>query len=142
MKNVIVVKGTLGRNEKGQFVNLSTVSVASTETPETPETVVPETVATTETPAPTEASAPAPKAPKTPKAPKAPQPVIVFTSATYGSSEKNIEVADKLVLGRKITNKLVGEDPHPKMKKTLFVKATIDGTPVEKTFNEGDKLIF
>ena len=63
---------------------------------------------------------------------KAKGPVVVITSAKYGTAEKSIEVASKMIVGRKITNKLAGEDPCPKVKKTLAVKATVDGNPVEK----------
>ena len=124
----------IGRNENGRFVSLKNVTVASTETAEPP-------VATPAINDDAKAKEVA-KAPKAEKAPKAPKQVVIFTSGIYGSNEKNVQVVDKLVLGRKITNKLVGEDPHPKMKKTLIVKATIDGTEVERTFNEGDKLVF
>lgn len=82
------------------------------------------------------------KAPKTPKEPKVKKAVISITSALYGTPEKTIEVASKLIVGRKITNRLIGEDPAPKLRKTLTVKAVVDGTPVEKAFNEGDKLVF
>lgn len=82
------------------------------------------------------------KAAKAPKESKAKKAVISITSALYGTAEKTIEVATKMVVGRKITNRLIGEDPAPKVRKTLTVKAVVDGTPVEKTFNEGDKLAF
>jgi len=68
--------------------------------------------------------------------------VVVIDSAVYGTSEKNIQVATKVIIGRKITNRLVGGDPAPKQKKILVVKATVDGKAVDKIFNEGDKLIF
>ena len=124
MKNLVVVNGNLGRNTKtGRFVNLANVTVAAKETKERKLKAV-ETV----------------EAPKKEKKPKG--PVVVIDSAVYGAGENTIEVASKLVIGRKITNKLVGEDPAPKTKKILVVKATIDGNPVEKTFNEGDKLTF
>lgn len=127
MKNLVVVNGNLGRNTKtGRFVNLANVTVAAKETKETKEKKV-KAVETVE-------------APKKEKKPKG--PVVVIDSAVYGAGENTIEVASKLVIGRKITNKLVGEDPAPKTKKILVVKATIDGNPVEKTFNEGDKLTF
>lgn len=79
--------------------------------------------------------------PKEKKEKKAKQ-VITIVKALYGTMEKSIDVASKMVPGRKITNKLAGEDPCPKQKKTLSVTATIDGKEVTKVFNEGEKLVF
>lgn len=124
MKNVV-------RNAKGQFVSLKNQTVASIETPTE---VKPKAEKVKKEKA--------PKEPKAPKTPKAKGPVVTFEKATYGSAEKQIDVTKKIVLGRKITNKLVGEDPHPKVKKTLSVVAIVDGNKIEKVFNEGDKLIF
>lgn len=134
-KNITSIKGLLGRNEKGQFVNLSKVSVSAKET-KTAKTKKVKAAETAEAKPEVKAEA------KPKKEKKAKGPVVVITSAMYGSAEKSIEVAAKMIVGRKITNKLAGEDPAPKVKKVLVVKATVDGSPVEKTFNEGDKLTF
>lgn len=80
-------------------------------------------------------------APKTKKA-KAAEKTVKILSAVYGIEGKSVEICDKVKVGRKITNKLAGEDPAPKEKKNLIVKAEVDGTAVSKTFTEGEKLIF
>ena len=67
---------------------------------------------------------------------------IVILSALYGINENRIEVKDTVVVGRKITNKMIGSDPAPKEKKLLYVKATVNGAEVEKTFSEGEKVSF
>ena len=80
-------------------------------------------------------------APKTKKA-KVAEKTVKILSAVYGIEGKSVEICDKVKVGRKITNKLAGEDPAPKEKKNLIVKAEVDGTAVSKTFTEGEKLIF
>ena len=63
-------------------------------------------------------------------------------SALYGINDVKVEAKDKVKVGRKITNKMIGSDPVPGEKKELIVKAIIDGKEVEKTFAEGEKLTF
>jgi len=41
-----------------------------------------------------------------------------------------------------VNNKAAGQDPAPGKRKKVFVKATVDGEEVEKTFAEGKYLIF
>lgn len=82
------------------------------------------------------------RTPKEPKAPKVEAATIVILSALYGINENRIEVKDTVVVGRKITNKMIGSDPAPKEKKLLVVKATVNGAEVEKTFSEGEKVTF
>ena len=69
--------------------------------------------------------------------------VINILSATYGLNDvKVIDITDKVVAGKRVNNALVGEDPCPKQKKEVFVKATVDGVEIEKTFIEGQKIVF
>jgi hypothetical protein len=82
------------------------------------------------------------KTEKTEKTAPAAEKTVKILSAVYGIEGKSVEICDKVKLGRKITNKLAGEDPAPKEKKNLIVKAEVDGTAVSKTFTEGEKLIF
>jgi hypothetical protein len=87
----------------------------------------------------------APKAEKVAKAPKAAKvakPEINIISALYGVEGTTVEVKDNMKIGRKITNKLTGNDPAPKMKKQLQVVAEIDGNRIERTFAEGEILKF
>jgi hypothetical protein len=53
-----------------------------------------------------------------------------------------VEVKDQMKIGRKITNKLTGNDPAPKVKKQLQVVAEINGERIERTFAEGEILKF
>ena len=79
---------------------------------------------------------------RAPKAEKPAKPVINIISALYGVEGTTIEVKDNMKVGRKITNKLAGSDPAPKVKKQLQVVAEIDGERVERTFAEGEILKF
>lgn len=79
---------------------------------------------------------------RAPKAEKPAKPVINILSALYGVEGTTIEVKDNMKVGRKITNKLAGSDPAPKVKKQLQVVAEIDGTRIERTFAEGEILKF
>lgn len=67
---------------------------------------------------------------------------IEILSALYGINSVKVEVKDSIKVGRKITNKMIGQDPAPKEKKELYIKAIVNGTEVEKTFSEGEKIIF
>ena len=103
----------IGRNEKGQFVSLKNVLVSAKENKE--------------------------------EIAKLPEKSIKILSAIYGISEKNIEIVSRLSeksIGEKITNRLAGNDPAPRIKKSLTVKAIIDGKEIEKIFAEGQKLEF
>lgn len=123
----------VGRNSKGQFVSLKNVKCNGGVDPE----VVAETPVETVTPAP-EVEAKSPKAPKAPKG-----PVVEITEAIYGAEANTTNVTDVVKVGRKVSNKnLGGVDPAPKVKKTLSVKALIDGSPIEKIFQEGEKVVF
>ena len=67
---------------------------------------------------------------------------IIINSAMYGAGDNRIDITDKIIIGKKITNSLAGCDPAPKCAKTLMVNASIDGKIVDKIFNEGEKLMF
>jgi hypothetical protein len=84
----------------------------------------------------------APKAEKAAKEPKAPKTEINIISALYGVEGTTVEVKDQMKIGRKITNKLTGNDPAPKVKKQLQVVAEINGERIERTFAEGEILKF
>jgi len=62
---------------------------------------------------------------------------IQILSALYGIESVTIEIKDRVCNGRKVNNRLAGEDPVPGKKKSLVVKAMVDGVEVEKTFGEG-----
>jgi hypothetical protein len=81
-------------------------------------------------------------APKAEKSVKTAKPAINIISALYGVEGTTIEVKDNMKVGRKITNKLAGSDPAPKLKKQLTVVAEIAGERVERTFAEGEILKF
>jgi hypothetical protein len=87
-------------------------------------------------------AAKAPKAPKAEKVAKAPKTQINIISALYGVEGTTVEVKDSMKIGRKITNKLTGNDPAPKVKKQLQVVAEINGERIERTFAEGEILKF
>lgn len=77
------------------------------------------------------------------EAKKVDEKTITILSALYGIDKNRIEVKDAVKVGRKITNKMFGgKDPAPKVKKELYIKATINGAQVEKTFAEGEKVKF
>ena len=69
--------------------------------------------------------------------------IVNILSAQYGLTDiKTIDVTDKIILGEKFTNELAGEDPAPKRKKNIFIKAMVDGKETEATFIEGKRIIF
>ena len=98
-----------------------------------------ETTATDET-ATTETTAPV-KTPRTPKVKAAPSgPVIEILKAQYGIDGTRIDIDAKV--GRKVTNKLAGSDPAPKVAKNLMLTAMVDGVEQTLTFNEGEFIKF
>ena len=73
-------------------------------------------------------------------------PVINVLSAVYGIGDKTVQMAS-FKPGQKLTNKMAGSDPAPKEKKSATIKIEIlkegqEPIVVEKTFVEGEKLIF
>jgi hypothetical protein len=53
-----------------------------------------------------------------------------------------ITVTENVKLGKKVSNKMAGEDPAPKQKKVMVVKALVGETEVTKEFNEGEVVAF
>lgn len=141
MKNVngtIIYNGAVKDAKTGKFVSSKTVIM---ETPmyitEAKEKEVIETVSET-----VEAPVKAPRAKKE-KVEKPIGDIINILSATYGieGTVANIE-PENIKVGRKVSNKLTGIDPAPKVKKSLTVEAEVNGTNVTKTFEEGEKIVF
>ena len=66
--------------------------------------------------------------------------VIVISNAIYGNGDLSAVVTDRLqnAIGKKITNRLTGIDPCPRIKKELTVQAMVNGLPVSRTFAEGE----
>ena len=83
----------------------------------------------------------APKAPKAEKVAKTPKvaagPAIEILSALYGIEGARIEMAT-VKNGRKLTNKMAGSDPAPKVAKDAIITAKVDGTEVTVTVKEGE----
>ncbi len=67
---------------------------------------------------------------------------VVLIEVLYGIEGSKIDITDKVQPGQKVNNKAAGQDPAPGKRKKVFVKATVDGEEVEKTFAEGKYLIF
>jgi hypothetical protein len=65
---------------------------------------------------------------------------IQIIEALYGANGNTINIADRVRNGKKVNNRLAGQDPVPGVKKELFIRATVDGVEVEKTFIEGSKI--
>ena len=76
------------------------------------------------------------------EAPAETGPVISILSALYGINDVRVEIKENAKVGKKVGNAMAGSDPAPKQKKDLIVKYAIDGVEGEKTFNEGEKLVF
>lgn len=90
----------------------------------------------------TEVAKPKAKKEKKEKVEAVTKDTIEILSALYGINSVKVEVKDSIKVGRKITNKMIGQDPAPKEKKELYIKAVVNGTEIEKTFAEGEKIIF
>ena len=140
-------KNTPARDPKtGRFVstNSSTAKVSfikerKSAKAKTVEATAEATAEATSTTATTAAPAKEKKA-KAPKAEKPAGPVINILSALYGIEGNRIEVKDNVKVGNKLTNKMAGSDPAPKTKKNLVITATVDGTEVTRTIEEGEKV--
>ena len=72
--------------------------------------------------------------------PKVEAPTVEILEAVYGI--KDAQVSFTPVVGRKLTNKMVGSDPAPKVKKEAIIKAKVEGKKVTKTFAEGEVIAF
>ena len=84
----------------------------------------------------------------TEKPPKVEAPKVIFISALYGQDAdpadpktkdyKRIEVADKMKVGRKLTNKLTGVDPIFKVIKDIKIRASYQGVEKDFFFRENE----
>jgi len=68
--------------------------------------------------------------------------IIQILEANYGITGSMITVTENVKLGKKVSNKMAGEDPAPKQKKVMVVKALVGETEVTKEFNEGEVVAF
>lgn len=71
---------------------------------------------------------------------KAEELKVKILSALYGVDDNRIEIV--AIQGKKLNNKMAGSDPAPKVAKNAIVKAEVNGLLVEKTFSEGEVIIF
>lgn len=87
----------------------------------------------------------APKAPKAEKVAKTPKaaagPAIEIITALYGVEGTRVSMAT-VKPGRKLTNKMAGSDPAPKVAKDAIITAKVDGTEVTVTVKEGEVIAF
>ena len=84
------------------------------------------------------------RAARTPRAKKekvATGPVVIL-SALYGIEGTRVEFGENLKVGRKLTNRMVGSDPAPKVAKDALITATIDGDKVSIVVKEGEVIKF
>lgn len=69
-------------------------------------------------------------------------PVIVIISALYGIEGTRVEFWENVKVGKKLTNRMVGSDPAPKVAKDAIITATIDGDKALITVKEGEVISF
>ena len=68
---------------------------------------------------------------------------IQILKAIYGVDATVIEIdTEKVKMGKKVSNKMAGSDPAPKVKKALTVTAMVYDKEVTKTFGEGEVIEF
>lgn len=68
---------------------------------------------------------------------------IQILKAIYGIDATVIEIdTEKVKMGKKVSNKMAGSDPAPKVKKALTVTAMVYDKEVTKTFDEGEVIEF
>jgi len=68
---------------------------------------------------------------------------VQVLKATYGVDTSIVEVdTTRVVVGKKVSNKMAGSDPAPKVKKTLSVTVMVYDKEVTKSFNEGEVIEF
>ena len=68
---------------------------------------------------------------------------IEILKAVYGVDATVIEIEpEKVKVGKKVSNKMAGTDPAPKIKKTLTVTAIVYDKEVTKAFTEGEVIVF
>lgn len=79
------------------------------------------------------------KVEKAPKVEKPSGPVVSILSALYGIEGTRVEMTGAIKSGRKLTNKLAGSDPAPKVAKNAIITYTVDGGAEQTlTFAEGE----
>jgi hypothetical protein len=69
-------------------------------------------------------------------------PAIEILKATYGIGDVRVEVTDRVKIGRKVSNRMVGEDPVPGTAKEMVIEANVNGKKVTKTFAEKEVVEF
>ena len=74
------------------------------------------------------------------KSEKPAKPVIEILKAEYGIDGNRIDISGSLKIGNKLTNRMAGYDPAPKVVKDLHLEATVDGVLVSKVIKEGEKV--
>lgn len=67
---------------------------------------------------------------------------VQLTQVLYGIKGTTIDITDKVKPGQKVNNKVAGQDPASGKRKSVYVKAIVDGVEVEKIFAEGKYLEF
>jgi hypothetical protein len=68
---------------------------------------------------------------------------VEILKAIYGIDATIIEIdTAKVKIGKKVSNKMAGSDPAPKVKKALTVTAMVYDKEVTKTFSEGEVIEF
>lgn len=68
---------------------------------------------------------------------------VEILKAIYGIDATVIEIdTAKVKMGKKVSNKMAGSDPAPKVKKALTVTAMVYDKEVTKTFGEGEVIEF
>ena len=85
------------------------------------------------------------RAARTPRAKKekvATGPVVEILSALYGIEGTRVEFGANVKVGKKLTNKMVGSDPAPKVAKDALITATVDGDKVSIVVKEGEVINF
>ena len=76
------------------------------------------------------------------KVEKAVGPVIEILSALYGIEGTRVEFGENVKVGKKLTNRMVGSDPAPKVAKDALITATINGDKVSVIIKEGEVISF
>lgn len=68
---------------------------------------------------------------------------VEILKAIYGIDATVIEIDTvKVKIGKKVSNKMAGSDPAPKVKKALTVTVMVYDKEVTKTFSEGEVIEF
>lgn len=74
---------------------------------------------------------------------KVKEDTVEILKAVYGVDATVVEVdTAKVRIGKKVSNRMAGADPAPKVKKSMTVTAVLHGKEIEKTFSEGEIIEF